>query len=235
MKKNFVSVAFLLLLLSSSLAFSGVCDYPDERAKDGSMCGDRAASVKPGGRNPDTDWIVWAIIIGGGVFFLIKITNKRPHNSSDKYRTQQQTKRTSYEPASHQEDASHIKKSIYTSDQANSSEKISKEDIERNKVLGILRVTFDQAVEPEFMVMLDKMILQTIELGGNNYDAASRYVMAYMGSMDGIPGDNITQYYDIQTRNLYRNRHKATLFQELLLDGLNEIRASRGLSGLGEV
>ena len=49
--------------------FAGNCDYPDDRAKDGSRCGDRAASVRPGGRNPDTDWLVWAGLIGVAAFF----------------------------------------------------------------------------------------------------------------------------------------------------------------------
>ena len=52
--------------------FAGQCDYPDDRARDGSICGDRAASVRPGGRNPDTDWLVWVIIIGAGAFFVFK-------------------------------------------------------------------------------------------------------------------------------------------------------------------
>ena len=41
---------------------SGPCNYPDDRARDGSRCGDRAASVRPGGRNPDTDWIKYLVL-----------------------------------------------------------------------------------------------------------------------------------------------------------------------------
>lgn len=62
----------ILLLLFSTTFFSACdnnpCDYPDDMARDGSRCGDRAASIRPGGRNPDTDWLSWAVF--GGLFLI---------------------------------------------------------------------------------------------------------------------------------------------------------------------
>ena len=38
-----------LLAVISSAAMAGPCNYPDDRASDGSRCGGRAASERPGG------------------------------------------------------------------------------------------------------------------------------------------------------------------------------------------
>ena len=60
-KKVFTSLLFASFLLtittsctggvsrSSSSSSDGNCQFPDDRAADGSRCGDRAASVRPGG------------------------------------------------------------------------------------------------------------------------------------------------------------------------------------------
>lgn len=58
-------LVFAFILLGSISFFSGCsgqCDYPDDRARDGSRCGDRAASVRPGGRDPDSQKFVWLLI-----------------------------------------------------------------------------------------------------------------------------------------------------------------------------
>ena len=39
-----------LITISSVPAFAGNCDRPSDRASDGSRCGGRAASERPGGR-----------------------------------------------------------------------------------------------------------------------------------------------------------------------------------------
>ncbi len=39
-----------LTVLSITPASAGPCNYPDDRASDGSRCGGRAASERPGGR-----------------------------------------------------------------------------------------------------------------------------------------------------------------------------------------
>ena len=50
----------------------GNCYYPYNRAKDGSRCEDRAASVRTGGRNPVIDWIILAGLTGVAIFFYFK-------------------------------------------------------------------------------------------------------------------------------------------------------------------
>ena len=63
-----------LLVLGLQDAAAGPCDFPDQRAKDGSRCGNRAASVRPGGREPvrpgeySTDWVLYTFV--GFVAFL---------------------------------------------------------------------------------------------------------------------------------------------------------------------
>jgi len=77
----------LIALLALSGCSSGPCDYPDDRARDGSRCGDRAASVRPGGRNPDLYKIFYGVLIVGGGFLVFNLMtggSQKPnsHNSS---------------------------------------------------------------------------------------------------------------------------------------------------------
>jgi len=44
--KYLLALAFITL---SSASFAGNCTFPSDRASDGSICGDRAATVRPGG------------------------------------------------------------------------------------------------------------------------------------------------------------------------------------------
>ena len=72
----FTSLSFFILSLAS--CSSGPCDYPDDRARDGSRCGDRAASIRPGGRNPDlNNTLILLITIGGVVGAIIFFNNKK--------------------------------------------------------------------------------------------------------------------------------------------------------------
>lgn len=43
-------VALVLSAVGISSALAGNCTYPTDRASDGSSCGDRASSVRPGGK-----------------------------------------------------------------------------------------------------------------------------------------------------------------------------------------
>jgi len=65
-----VLMAFLMVGFVSLAACSGKCDYPDDIAKDGSRCGARAASVRPGGRNPDFNKFLIGVLIVGGLLAL---------------------------------------------------------------------------------------------------------------------------------------------------------------------
>lgn len=42
--------ALALTVLGIAQAMAGPCDVPSDRASDGSRCGDRAASERPGGK-----------------------------------------------------------------------------------------------------------------------------------------------------------------------------------------
>jgi hypothetical protein len=48
MKKALFVIAILSMIATS--VFAGPCDYSWQTASDGSRCGGRAASVRPGGR-----------------------------------------------------------------------------------------------------------------------------------------------------------------------------------------
>jgi hypothetical protein len=49
--RKVISVAVLAAsLFVSAQAMAGNCTNPDDRAADGSRCGDRASTVRPGGR-----------------------------------------------------------------------------------------------------------------------------------------------------------------------------------------
>ena len=50
MKIIVTSLVVSFLSIATLPAFAGPCDVPSDRARDGSRCGDRAASEKPGGR-----------------------------------------------------------------------------------------------------------------------------------------------------------------------------------------
>ncbi len=50
--KKFIAMTLLAatLTLAAAPAFAGPCDHPDDRAADGSRCGDRSADSREGGR-----------------------------------------------------------------------------------------------------------------------------------------------------------------------------------------
>jgi hypothetical protein len=78
---KYTQLTILAGLLLISGCGSGPCDYPDDRARDGSRCGDRAASVRPGGRNPDLNKFLYGLLIVGGgflVFNLMTNGNQKP-------------------------------------------------------------------------------------------------------------------------------------------------------------
>lgn len=50
MKKLIFVFIISAVTLISNISYAGNCNYPNQMAKDGSRCGQRAASVRPGGR-----------------------------------------------------------------------------------------------------------------------------------------------------------------------------------------
>lgn len=76
-------------------ACSGRCDYPDDIAKDGSRCGARAASVRPGGRNPDFNKVLIGALVVGGLLVLgsgIGSRTRKPNLLDDQGTQNQQSK-----------------------------------------------------------------------------------------------------------------------------------------------
>jgi len=118
---------------------------------------------------------------------------------------------------------------IFSSELGYNSDPESPSSVIKSDVLAILDKCFNEHVSKEFEVILEGVIEQTKDLEGTSYDAASRYVMAQIGSITDMPGQNITEYIDRQTRNLLEHSHKATLFTETLVGGVYAIRAARNL------
>jgi hypothetical protein len=92
-----------------------------------------------------------------------------------------------------------------------------------------LFVYFDLIIEPEFESIFQAIVNQVVSKNGNNYDASSRYVFAYIGSLDGITGQNIDKRVDQLTRSLIKNQSNATLYEGDITDIVNLIRETRGL------
>lgn len=232
LQKLLLKITFAFVLTSSLSACSGNCDYPTDRAKDGSICGDRAASVRPGGRNPDTDWVIWLIVLGGGIAWFVSSNNKKdrktptpPHNESSFNRAPK--------PASSNKKSTPNRNT--PKQQTSISGKVSrktKTKIDMAKVKRILQLDFNYVVPPYLQVSLDAVVQQTGEMGGNNFDAAARMILVEIGSYDGMDTDNINWFVDAQTQNLYKNRSRMTIETVGLVHALNLFRAIRGLPDL---
>lgn len=228
------SLVLAILMLTSTYAYSGRCDYPSDIARDGSRCGDRAASVRPGGRNPDTDWIKW-VLLGVVVFFIF--TSSKKKNSSRNYNPPRRTERPANPPASPSQNSS---PRSHSSTVQPEHPKIPKEaagnithgSVDNIEVRKILKDFYSLDVEAEFELPFFQVCLQAKELGGNNHDAAARYVLTQLGSLQEIPGDNITKFYDAQTKNLVKTKDLQSLGTPGYLQALNLMRAMRGLKDL---
>lgn len=214
-----LNILFLIIIISLLSGCSGGnCDYPDDRAKDGSRCGDRASSIKPGGRNPDTNWVTYLVIVGGAVWLvssLLSSSNSRKKSikgNKEELKSTHRYTQKNFMPVN--------KKSQKESQHA----VISIKDVKNN-----LFVYFNLIVEPEFESIFQGIVNQVIKKNGNSYDACSRYVFAYIGSFEGITGQNIDKRIDQLTRSLIKNQGHATLYKSEITDVVNIIRETRNL------
>lgn len=168
---KYTQLAFLTAMLLMSGCGSGPCDYPDDRARDGSRCGDRAASVRPGGRNPDLYKIFYGVLIVGGGFLVFNLMaggSQKPnsHNSN---------------PAPHIQN-SQISKRRDEKNKTSVSKSIQKE----NMLAAIERVLWK-----EFDYKIDQMFVETYrEIAASaekqNYtasDGAILYMLAVISLM----------------------------------------------------
>ncbi|WP_010179603.1 hypothetical protein [Glaciecola sp. HTCC2999] len=214
-----LKILFLLIIVSLLPGCSGGnCDYPDDRAKDGSRCGARAASLKPGGRNPDTDWVKYLLLGVGAVWLTSSLFSSSNSKKGSRSYKKEEPKKT-LKPLKTKTPI--INKKTHKQNPQNT---ISTDEVKNN-----LFVYFDLIIEPEFESIFQAIVNQVVSKNGNNYDASSRYVFAYIGSFDGIPGQKIDKRVDQLTRSLIKNQSKAILYESDITDIVNIIRETRGL------
>ena len=216
------SLVFLLIisnLFFSIKVFAGNCDYPDDRAKDGSRCGDRAASVRPGGRNPDTDWIVWAGLIGVAAFFYF---NSKNSGSSNK------TSKTNYESIPTKPNFTNPNKFQYK----------NKLDINDNihVASNSAKAKAEKVIRRDFGYALDMMYIKNFEQavsiaevsGGNEYDAAVKYMLIQLNIM--YPGDKGSRdFVNSHSFNMKRVLSKCFMAKSDYFEQLNELRSKHRL------
>ena len=235
--KLLTTIIFIFVLTSSLSACSGNCDYPTDRAKDGSICGDRAASVRPGGRNPDTDWI-WLIVVGGAIAWFVSSNNKKDKNNRP-HTPKHGDNRTSSNPRSKDKPLPVNKKpksNVNTPKEQDSvtgnQTKKPATEIDISKVKRILQLDFNYVSPPYLKVSLEAVCQQTGEMGGTNFDAAARLILVEIGSYEGMDTDNIKWFVDAQTQNLFKYKSRMTIGTVGLVHALNMFRAFRGLPDL---
>lgn len=218
MTKVLIPICVLASLIINSVSFAGRCDYPSDIAKDGSRCGDRAASVRPGGRNPDTDWIFWLLGIGV-IGYLVFSDRGSSGNKRHYYRDAQSNHNSPHSIQKRTVDESYVSESLGN-------------ELSTTGAKKILNSVYGEEVKPEFEVIFQQVCEQAKEMGGNNHDAAARYILSQLGSMYDMPGNNITEYIDHHTRMLMRTKDKQSLEAPGYVDTLNVMREVRGLDAL---
>lgn len=217
-RKNLMFLLIISNFFFSMKAFAGNCDYPDDRAKDGSRCGDRAASVRPGGRNPDTDWLVWAGLIGVAAFFYFNSKNSGSSNHS----------KTNYE--------SIPRKPNFTNQ--NKFEYKNKPDINDNihVASNSAKAKAEKVIRRDFGYALDMMYIKNFEQavsvaeisGGNEYDAAVKYMLIQLNIMH--PGDiSSRNFVNSHSFNMKRVLSKCFMNKSDYFEQLNELRSKHGL------
>ena len=211
-----------------SKGFAGQCDYPDDRARDGSRCGDRAASVRPGGRNPDTDWLIWVVLAGVGIFAGIKVmgsmANHPPFSNKKSINTNQTVfkvpKKQSYTNLDHSVSLRAENRPAINQTLAN---KASTEHV-------IIR-DFGYVLEPLTIPIFEGVVEEAARQGLNEYDAAIVFMFAQMFSLS--PGSvSSKNFVDLHTHNLLRLLSKSTDPRSNYVATINEIRSNHNLPAL---
>jgi len=222
-RKNLVFLLIISNLFFSMKAFAGNCDYPDDRAKDGSLCGDRAASVRPGGRNPDTDWLVWAGLIGVAAFFYFNSKNSSSGNQNSK---------TNYENIPRKPNFTNQNKFV------NKVEYKKEQNIKYNVHVASnsAKAKAEKVIRRDFGYALDMMYIKNFEQavsiseisGGNEYDAAVKYMLIQLNIMH--PGDiSSRNFVNSHSFNMKRVLSKCFMDKSDYFEQLNELRSKHGL------
>ena len=228
-----VVVVFLFPIFLSA-ASAGRCDYPSDIARDGSRCGDRAASVRPGGRNPDTDWIFWAIALGIGVVVCSKIMSASSSQGNRTPNREEKKIQASQRSSCNYEGSINVQNSLIDIQEDEGGFESPNRAVNKTAVRKILTEAYEELIQPYQEDVFSMVCEQTAEMGGNNQDAAARYVLVQIGSIYDMPGSNITQYVDRATKKLAARRNLLFLPMPGYITALNEMRKSRGLNSIGD-
>lgn len=212
----------------STAAMAGICDYPDDIARDGSRCGGRAASVRPGGRNPDTDWLVWIAIIGFGIFVFAKLSGEGSATAK-----KQEVKPHHNKPKGFQVQTPKERVNSYKIEKPDPFLKPSKKsEILSDKVERIIVKEFGYFIDPMNKPVLDALMNASQVAGYNDFDVAIAYMLVQMNVL--YPGaDNSRHFVDLHSQNICRIARHCIQEKEEYLKSLNIIRENHRLSQLG--
>ena len=215
-------IVFGVLLLFSFPMFiftgvAGQCDYPDDIASDGSLCGNRASSVKPGGRNPGIDTLLWVGFIGGGIFIAFKMLNSSGEFTSRSSTPSFNTGRSNSGLKTKSNPTCAVKKNIFKTAVATKS---STEEV--------IRRDFGYALDHVILPIFQSIVEETANSGHNEHDAAIVFMTVQMNAL--YPGSDLSRnFVDMHSHNLLRVLPKATDDQAGYINALNEIRVNHNL------
>lgn len=174
-KLIFISIFYFCALTSCT---SGPCDYPDDRARDGSRCGDRAASVKPGGRNPDLNKIFYGVLVIGGGFLVLNLisnSNQKSKSNNSNY--------TPYIQTSHTPKQREVKHKTLASKPAQKENMLAA--IER-----VLWKEFNYKIDQMFIETYQEIVASTEKQHYTPSDGAILYMLAIISFMKPSIADN---------------------------------------------
>ena len=253
----FILLIFSIFMLSG--CGGGPCDYPDDRARDGSRCGNRAASVRPGGRNPDTDWIKWVIGIGALGAFVYYISSETGSNRSDSGTNQSfnnKSNQSSKQSNSSDQDNFYddlnidnqnegdnsslknytnpkLKLSTSSQNDRNTPNRPQKIIYSSNKykeeVKTVIKNNFGYEINSSNTNSFDKIINEYKKLGKNHYDSALMFMLIEMNVKDVLSNQS-SKIIDKQTKNMLRVIEKCSDPRLRILAKINELRKKHNLS-----
>jgi CRISPR/Cas system-associated endoribonuclease Cas2 len=258
MKSTIFAFSLCLLLLSNNL-ISGPCDYPDDIAADGSRCGDRAASVRPGGRDPGFNFSgIIAVIIGAGWVYIMFLGSKpkpqKKPKATRKRNTHTNTPKCNTGVATNKDTNNH-EKAFYTTTKLNYQDDIERkisyladddynrleidvakdEEIKITQIIKSIKKDFEFEVNQSMFAGLIMSIRNSNFSNDTTHGHASRYVIRQVVSQIIKDDKNSILFVDNTTRTLLKvYRQKEMLFQDTLVKRINDLRNEVGLDPIGE-
>ena len=184
---------------------SGPCDYPDNRASDGSRCGDRAASVRSGGRNPDLNKaLIWILGIGGVVGIFAFVNNNSTKNKTINNFNLNNLNENNYfiKPVSH-----------ISSNEMNAG-------IEK-----VLWKYFNYKIDPLFLPTFYEISQTCLEKKYNFNDGATLYILAVISTMYPSKIDEKGKMFiDNKTKQCFNLIDKGTVPKIMMIKHINKVR-----------